>query len=152
MGAWHNGYFLKKCQSGLPGESVEWPEIPPNPREVYRAYLDTVAEELVPGEYNIRVDIYNSKGEHTVPGSAFRMLIDTRTNSRGGVTAETATAENLVRGGFQYVIHIDNSKCIAQISPPTIRESGMDTCGFLRYDPAAQELSRLSFPHPVLFK
>jgi sugar lactone lactonase YvrE len=137
---------LKNLGLLVPGESVDWPKIP-FPADVYRAYLDTVAEGLAPGEYEIRVDIYNSSGFHTSPGGAFQMIADIGTDSLGGIKTVPAS---LVGGGVQYVIHIDNRKCSADISPPAIGTSVMDTCGFLRYDTAAPGLVHIAWKawHP----
>jgi hypothetical protein len=137
---------LKGLVPVAPGESVEWPKIP-FPADVYRAYLDTVAEGLAPGKYEMRVDIYNSSGVHTSPGLTFQMIADIGTDSLGGI--KTAPA-SIVGGGVQYVIHIDNRKCSADISPPAIGTSVMDTCGFLRYNTAAPGLVHIAWKawHP----
>lgn len=140
---------LKDLDLLAPGESVKWPKIP-KPREIYRAYLNTAAEELESGKYEIRVDIYNSSGEHTALGRAFPVIIDKRKASRDTVLIDTPAPRRIKDGGFEYDIHIDNTKCSAHISPPVIGESRMDTCGFLRYDPAAPGLVRLAWKawHP----
>ena len=129
-----------------PGESVNWPKIP-FPSDVYRAYLNTVAEGLSPGQYEIRVDIYNSGGFHTSPGGAFQMIAETGTDSLGAITTAPAS---LVGGGVQYVICIDNRICSAEISPPAVGTSVTDSCGFLRYNPAAPGFVRLAWKawHP----
>jgi hypothetical protein len=112
------------------GESVGWPKIP-FPGDVYRAHLNTAAEGLAPGKYEFRVDIYNDVGVHTPPPGVFQMIVPTGVDSDGTLLTAPAT---IVDGGIQFLVHIDNSPCSAEIAPPAIGAAETDDCGFLRYD------------------
>jgi hypothetical protein len=114
-----------------PGETVGWPKIP-FAGDVYRAHLNTVGEGLAPGKYEFRVDIYDDGGIQTTPGSIFQMIVDIGVDADGTILTAPAT---IVDGGIQFVLHIDNSTCSAEIAPPAIGTTETDDCGFLRYNP-----------------
>jgi WD40 repeat protein len=142
-------FELPSLVSVSPSETVEWPKIP-FPGDAYRAYLNTVSKGLAPGEYEIRMDIYNSGGVQTVPGGAYQMIWATGTDTDGTIITDPASLDN---GGVQFVVHIDNRKCSAEIAPPEIGSTITDDCGFLRYDPAAPGLVHIGWQawHPAGF-
>lgn len=131
------------------GESVGWPKIP-FAGDVYRAHLNTAAEGLAPGKYEFRVDIYNDVGVHTPPPGVFQLIVPTGVDSEGTILTAPAT---IVDGGIQFLIHIDNSPCSAEIAPPAIGSAETDNCGFLRYKPDDPGLVQIGWHawHPAGF-
>jgi hypothetical protein len=132
-----------------PGETVGWPKVP-FPGDVYRARLNTASEGLAPGQYEFRVDIYNDAGIKTTPGSAFQMIVPTGAAPDGTIITAPAS---IVDGGIQFLVHIDNSTCSAEIAPPAIGNTETDDCGFLRYNPADPGLVHIGWHawHPAGF-
>lgn len=132
-----------------PGETVDWPKIA-LPGDRYRAYLDTVAEGLDPGKYEIRIEIFNNMGSRTAPGPAYQLIIPTGKLPDGTITTDPAP---ITDDGLQYVVHIDNRKCSAGIDPPKIGLTETDGCGFLRYNPSSPGNVKIAWQaqHPAGF-
>jgi hypothetical protein len=131
------------------GETVGWPTVS-FPGEEYGAYLNTVGKGLVPGEYDIRVDVYNESGSQTLPAGVFQMIVPAGVDTDGTILTAPATIED---GGLQFHIYIDNNTCSAEIDRPRIGAAEADDCGFLRYNPAAPGLVRIGWHawHPAGF-
>jgi hypothetical protein len=123
------------------GESVDWPTIP-FPGDEYGACLNTAADGLTPGEYEIRVDVYNQSGVHTPPPGVFQLIVPIGTAADGTILTDPAT---ITDGGFQFLVYIDNRTCSADIDPPKIGTTAADDCGFLRYNLAAPRMVRLGW-------
>lgn len=132
-----------------PGETAEWPKIS-FPGDIYRGRLSTATKNLPPGKYEIRVEIYDSTGTLTIPGTAFDMIVPTGTAGDGTILTDPAV---IVDDGFEFPVHIDNRKCSAGIDPPFIVGGGTtDSCGFLRYFPPSEQVNiSWNASHPAGF-
>lgn len=133
-----------------PGETVEWPKVP-LPGDVYRGRLDTVeGAGFAPGRYEIRLEVFDSFGNLTIPGMFYDMIVPTGVDAFGTVLTDPAT---LVTGGVEFIVHIDNRSCSAEIEPPVIGTSIVDDCGFLRYAPDSPGSVRIGWhaSHPTDF-
>lgn len=128
----HKSELENLVPKGGPLDTVGWPKIP-FPRDIYRANLNTVAEGLTPGEYEFLVEIFDETGKKSPPGSTFDIITPAGVDSQGAILTDLA---NITNGGFQFVLHIDNRKCSAEIPPLSIGAASTDTCGFLLYNPA----------------
>jgi len=65
-----------------------------------------------------------------IPGVAYDMIVPTGVDASGMIDTDYAT---IVSGGVQFIVHIDNRSCSAEIEPPAIGTSIVDDCGFLRH-------------------
>ncbi|MHC4352491.1 MAG: WD40 repeat domain-containing protein [Planctomycetota bacterium] len=121
---------LELLVGASPGE-VEWPKNP-LPGDVYRGHLNTVKLGLVPGRYEIQLEVFDSSKDPSIPGMFYDMIVPTGVDALGTVLTGPATVVGM---GVQFTVHIDNRSCSADIEPPVIGTSTVDNCGFLRYAP-----------------
>jgi hypothetical protein len=120
-----------------PGETVSWPTTD-FLGDIYSGFLNTEDLHLTPGNYKIKVELYNSVGSQTLPGTQFTFVVPIGAKPDGTILTNTADAvdpASIDAGGFGFTIHVDNRSCGASIDEPTIGQVGAGDCGFLRYNP-----------------
>src|SRR5262249_44259895 len=107
------------------------------------------------GQYQIKLEVFNSAGVQVMPGAAFSFIVPNGVAADGvTVTARNADPGELDAGGFVFNLHIDNNHCTASIDAPSIgMVATADVCGFLRYDPATSTPVTIGFhaQHPNNF-
>ena len=99
----------------------------------YSGFWQTAATDIAPGEYDIRLTVYNSAGVQTLPDGAFQFVVPDFTAPGGEIHTRTALSEELDSGGFRFKIVVDNRSCTATIETPKIGNNTADNCGILRY-------------------
>jgi hypothetical protein len=139
---------------------VYWPS-QPSSSDRYRGVLDTAALGLAPGDYRIRLEVYNGDDPPSpvLPGvNTFEFRVPT--GNVGTVVQTDVVTSNtwpgLYGGGVEFRLRIDNRKCVADILPPQILMSSSSVytssgpCGFLNYSDAGNDLVKLAFvaSHP----
>ncbi len=138
----------------IPGAVTYWPTSG-FLGDIYSGLLHTVSKSLGPGRYAVRLSVYDSLGNQTLPGAGtFRFLIPTAPEAGGTIPTRQALPGEIVDGGVRFYLHVDNRPCSAYIAAPTIGGTpASDTCGFLRYDPAdpAPVSIRFHASHPDSF-
>jgi hypothetical protein len=118
-----------------PGETATWPSTGWI-GDIYRGYLNTVGLSLTPGDYKIRVEIYNQAGVRvTQQSGAFQFVEPISKDPDGTLRTANVPDGNLEDHGFEFDLHIDNRPTGAVIDEPMIGSMGAGDCGFLRYDP-----------------
>jgi hypothetical protein len=123
--------------------------------DIYSGFLNTVSKSLSPGRYLVRLSVFDSLGNKTLPGAGtFRFLIPTAPEAGGTIPTRLALPAEIVDGGVRFYLHVDNRPCSAYIAAPTIGGTpASDTCGFLRYDPVDPSPVSIAFhaSHPDSF-
>jgi hypothetical protein len=100
------------------------------------------------GKYQLKVDLYDSAGNLVdIDALNIKYRVPTEIDGTGTIhTGDAAAAPlNLVydddgdsKKSFIMTVHVDNSRCKAEILPPLLGGIAADAaCGVLRYDPAS---------------
>jgi hypothetical protein len=139
----------------IPGGNNYWPEDDWF-GDIYSGFLNSL---LLPGGidgaaglYKMRVEIYDNAGTFVLPGpTSFRFLVPDGVDADGvTINARDVAAGEVVGGGFEFNIVIDNRYCKAVIDAPSIgAESAGDLCGFLRYENTDMIRIALEASHPA---
>jgi hypothetical protein len=126
--------------------------------DIYTGFLDSVGLpggiETSAGEYKIKLEIFDDKGNRIIPGvGTFQFIVPTGI-AADGVTFETrkASSNEIEDDGYVFYLNIDNRKCIATIDPPTIDgvPAGLD-CGLLSYSTGDEVTINFHALHPANF-
>jgi len=138
----------------IPGATTYWPTSG-FLGDIYSGFLNTVSKGLAPGRYLVRLSVYDSTGNQTLPGAGtFKFLVPTAPEAGGTIPTRLALSSEIVDGGLRFYMHVDNRPCSAYIAAPTIGGTpASDTCGFLRFDPADPAPVTISYhaSHPDSF-
>jgi hypothetical protein len=87
------------------------------------------------GKYKLKLDIYDHDGNQIMPGpGSFEFIVPTGI-AGDGTTILTRKADpgEIEGGGFVFYLHIDNSKCEAEIYEASVNSIAAGPCGFIRY-------------------
>nr|WP_316642629.1 hypothetical protein [uncultured Roseateles sp.] len=86
------------------------------------------------GNYQVKLEVFDSLGNLVMPGAGTFSFVVPDHFSGDTLFTRVAAASELDGGGFVFTVLVDNSRCSANIQPPTLSTGvGVDDCGFLRY-------------------
>jgi hypothetical protein len=133
-----------------PGAVTSWPTTDYF-GDIYSGFLNSPL--LQEGSYDIRLEVFSPTGVQVMPGAAFNFVLPASVAPDGTITTKPAGTQ-VVGGGCEFALRLDNRGCSADIDPPRIGASAVvDACGFLLYQNAGADKVRIGFhgAHPAGF-
>ena len=110
---------------------------------------DPAGAPALAGSYQVKLEVFDSTGTLVMPSTTgFQFVVP---DYQLGDTLHTRVAApaELDAGGFVFTVHVDNSRCTADIAAPLLSNgSAVDDCGFLRYTPGTSLTLAFDALHP----
>ena len=110
---------------------------------------DPAGAPALAGSYQVKLEVFDSLGNLVMPSTTgFQFVVP---DHFVGDTLHTRTADvsELHGGGFVFTVHVDNSRCDADIAAPLLSSgSVVDDCGFLRYTAGTSLTLAFAALHP----
>jgi len=103
------------------------------------------------GKYQLKVDLFNGNGQPiNISTTGIVYAVPTDPDSTGAISTVDAGTLGLVSGNSMIItLHVDNNRCFADISAPTIGAVGADPCcGVLQYHDSDSVSLSLRAQHP----
>lgn len=122
-----------------PGTQYYWP-VDNSIGDLYAARWTTPGAAnaaAAPGladDYQVKLEVFDSLGNLVMPGPATFSFVVPESFVGDTLLTRQAAPSELDGAGFVFTVHVDNSRCTANIQAPSL-SSGVDVddCGFLRY-------------------
>lgn len=104
--------------------------------DIYSGFMTTQLIEPDAGEYEIKLEVFDSSKNPVSPGSGtFDFVVPTGVASDGTIFTRLAEPFEIDGDGFVFRLQIDNNECQASIPAPHVDASTpTDPCGFVRYE------------------
>ena len=93
-----------------------------------------LAAPALAGNHQVKLEVFDSLGNLVMPGPATFAFVVPDHFAGDTLFTRSAVPSELDGAGFVFTLLVDNSRCSANILPPTLSTGvGVDDCGFLRY-------------------
>ena len=100
--------------------------------DIYSGFLNS--HTIPDGKYTIRLELYDNAGVQVVPTGNNKFLVPDGTGPGGTINTRVALPAEVISGGFQFPLFINNTPCSAYVAGPSIgTNTASDHCGFLIY-------------------
>jgi len=106
------------------------------------------------GTYEVMVELFDASGNSVdLTAKGIKFVVPTSTDLSGTINTVDASTLGLVSGNtFVMTVHVDNSRCSADIQAPTIGATSADPCcGVLHYTSDASVTMAWDATHPNRF-
>lgn len=121
------------------GTQYHWP-VDNSIGDIYAARWTTpgsasaLSAPALAGNYQVKLEVFDSLGNLVAPGPATFAFVLPDHFAGDTLFTRSAAASEIDAAGFVFTVLVDNSRCSANILPPTLSSgAGVDDCGFLRY-------------------